>query len=212
MCARGQGNVESQAASIHAWLALRNLRALTAPWEGVVAVILLDPPPLAATRELANLFCAGKWSPTAVPLQLGISRRTGLRGLPVALREAEQALSLADFHSTPHGLFYQDLGALRVLLGLRDDFDLEAFCEDELGAVLAYDRAHEWGLVQTLRALFETGDRSHAANRLKVHRQTLYYRIRRLETLLGEDFLAPERRLALELALLALDLLGEGNQ
>lgn len=199
----------SLAHPLQEWLTMQGLHALTAPWETGIAALLLDPPPLATVRALVRHLVSGSWNPACGSLQLGLSRRTAIGALPNALREADQALSLTAGHSAPRSHFYQDLGALRLLLGLRGDFDLEAFCDDELGALLAYDKVHGGELLTTLQALLQTPDRSHAAQKLQVHRQTLYYRIHRLESLLGDDFLEPERRLALQLALCAQDYLGE---
>ncbi len=205
---RGRGAAQDLAAALQTWLALQGLRTLAAPWEGEVVAILLDPPPLLTLRGLGHMLSEREWSPGAGPLQLGFSRRTTLRGLPAALREAEQVLSLANLSSHVRSPFYGDLGALRLLLGLRDDFDLESFCDDELGAVIAYDKVYSGELLQTLQELLAAEDRSQAAKLLRIHRQTLYYRIHRLGTLLGEDYLSPERRLALQMALLAMELVG----
>ncbi len=199
-------DADSLAVSLQDWLASQGVHCLTTPWEGEVAAVILDPPPSTALRGVAQMMAGGRWSSGGAPLQLGFSRRTVLRGLPNALREAEQVLSLCDMRSAPQSPFYEELGALRLLLGLHNDFDLEAFCDDELGAVLKHDRIHGGGMLATLQALLDTPDRSQAAQALRVHRQTLYYRIRRLEVLLGDDFLSPERRLALQLALRARNL------
>lgn len=206
--ARGRGAAQDLAAALHTWLALQGLRALATPWEGEVVAILLDPPPLLTLQGFGHMLAEREWSPGAAPLQIGFSRRALLRGLPAALREAEQVLSVANLDGHVRSPFYGDLGALRLLLGLRDDFDIEAFCEDELGAVTAHDKVYSGDLLQTLQALLAAEDRSQAAKMLSIHRQTLYYRIHRLGSLLGEDFLSPDRRLALQMALLATELLG----
>jgi purine catabolism regulator len=52
----------------------------------------------------------------------------------------------------------------------------------------------------TLRAILDHGTGSAAAAALGVHRNTLAYRVRSLETLTGWDLGDPELRLALNLA------------
>lgn len=208
MRARGRGESQDLAAALHTWLALQGLRALAAPWEGEVVAILLDPPPLEAIQGIGHALAQREWSPGAAPLELGFSRRAQLRALPAALREAEQVLSVANLGGYVQSPFYADLGALRLLLGLRDDFDVESFCEDELGALTAYDKVYSEDLVKTLEMLVKAENRTEAAKLLRISRQTLYYRIERLASLLGEDFLSPGRRLALQMALLTSQLLG----
>lgn len=59
-------------------------------------------------------------------------------------------------------------------------------------------------LLETLEVYLQTnGSKQETARRLYIVRQTLYHRIRKIESLLGEDFMNGEKRLALEFMLLA---------
>ena len=80
--------------------------------------------------------------------------------------------------------------------------------------VEAYDREHSSDLIRTLRAFFaananasEAADRlsnaSEAADRLYLHRNSLPYRLTRVQELTGLDLKDPRARLALQLGLLA---------
>ena len=65
-------------------------------------------------------------------------------------------------------------------------------------------------LFETLCVYLECGgSKKETADRLFIVRQTLYHRIEKLELLLGEDFMAPSNRLALEVAIMASRLLGK---
>ncbi|MFD0441627.1 helix-turn-helix domain-containing protein [Streptomyces indonesiensis] len=65
----------------------------------------------------------------------------------------------------------------------------------------------------TLRAyLAADGNKSRAAETLFIQRRTLYYRIERLNSLLGRSVDDPEVRGGLSLALRALDLVESGQQ
>ena len=67
--------------------------------------------------------------------------------------------------------------------------------------------------------LFETfrvylacnGSKKDTADQLFIVRQTLYHRLEKLESLLGEDFMAPSNRLALEVAIMAYQLLKDSK-
>lgn len=67
-----------------------------------------------------------------------------------------------------------------------------------------YDRARGSDLVRTLSVYFETGaNASETADRLFLHRNSLLYRLERIQGLTGLDLKEPEARLALQLGLLA---------
>ncbi len=71
--------------------------------------------------------------------------------------------------------------------------------------VEAYDREHSSDLIRTLRVFFAANANvSEAADRLYLHRNSLPYRLARVQELTGLDFLKdPRARLALQLGLLA---------
>lgn len=70
--------------------------------------------------------------------------------------------------------------------------------------VEAYDREHSSDLIRTLRAFFAANaNASEAADRLYLHRNSLPYRLTRVQELTGLDLKDPQARLALQLGLLA---------
>ncbi|MDF2825921.1 MAG: transcriptional regulator, CdaR family, partial [Mycobacterium sp.] len=58
-----------------------------------------------------------------------------------------------------------------------------------LGSLLTVDRSAE--LIITLATLFRTGSRVAAARELNIHRQTMYQRIHRIESILGRPLTDP---------------------
>jgi purine catabolism regulator len=79
--------------------------------------------------------------------------------------------------------------------------------ERTLGTLMAYDRRHNADLVETLR-IFLLCNRSwkRASEQLYVHKQTLVYRVRRIEELTGRRLDETEHVAELWLALRALEL------
>ena len=68
-----------------------------------------------------------------------------------------------------------------------------------------YDRERGSDLVRTLAVYFDAGENaSEAAERLFLHRNSLLYRLERIQNLTGLDLKDPEVRLALRLGLLTL--------
>jgi DNA-binding PucR family transcriptional regulator len=69
--------------------------------------------------------------------------------------------------------------------------------------LLVYDRERRSDLVRTLQVYFATGaNASEAADRLFLHRNSMLYRLARIEKLTGLDLKDPRARLALQLGLL----------
>jgi purine catabolism regulator len=85
----------------------------------------------------------------------------------------------------------------------------EEIADHVLGPLLRYDKAHRTELVRTLAALL-TNDRSptRTATDLFIHRQTLVYRMRRIEQLTGRSLSSTKDVVELWLALRALEVAG----
>lgn len=82
-----------------------------------------------------------------------------------------------------------------------------------LGPLLEYDAAHDAPLVTSLRTyLSHNRSLKEAAEALHVHKQTVIYRLRRVEELTGRRLGHMEDVVNFWLALRALDFLGQGGQ
>lgn len=99
----------------------------------------------------------------------------------------------------------------KLLEDLSSSPDLSPF--RELVVSLAdYDRKRGSDLVKTLSVYFDTGaNASETADRLFLHRNSLLYRLERIQSLTGLDLKEPGARLALQLGLLAIER-GGGNE
>ncbi|GIL13481.1 MAG: CdaR family transcriptional regulator [Chloroflexota bacterium] len=117
-------------------------------------------------------------------------------------RDAVQALELAARLQTDTPLYIGDLGVYQLILSLSDREKLLAFCDKTLGALVEYDMRQRADLIKTLEAFFAChGNLSQTADMLIVHRNTLLYRMNRINEIAEIDLNRPETRLALHLAL-----------
>ena len=92
---------------------------------------------------------------------------------------------------------------LELLGAIRDRSLLDRFVDKVLGALIGDDSRHEPVLMPTLEAWFyENGNLALAAQRLAVHRNTLSYRMQRIEALTGCSFNDPHDRLNVAVALM----------
>ena len=133
--------------------------------------------------------------------------RSGATEIAGAAREAEQALTMGRRLFGPDSATaFSDLGLYRLLYSLQPLPELKAFRDDVLGRLRAKDRAEV--LKHTLNAyLSSNGSPTDAAERLHLHRNTVLYRLGRIEDLLGVDLRDAEVRLTLHLALRIGDVL-----
>ncbi|MBL8116096.1 MAG: helix-turn-helix domain-containing protein [Anaerolineae bacterium] len=117
-------------------------------------------------------------------------------------RDAVQALELAARLHTDTPLYIGDLGVYQLILSLSDREKLIAFCQRTLGTLEEYDHRQNADLIKTLEAFFAChGNLSQTAETLIVHRNTLLYRMNRINEIAQIDLERPEIRLALHLAL-----------
>ncbi|TDA70261.1 MAG: hypothetical protein D9V47_02090 [Clostridia bacterium] len=101
-------------------------------------------------------------------------------------QEAKIALGLARVFGQQGGInTFDELGVLRLLYEVPQP-DLEVFYRQILGPLEEYDACHDGSLVDTLAAyLASNGNAGLAAKKLFIHENTLRYRLRRIEEVLG---------------------------
>jgi DNA-binding PucR family transcriptional regulator len=129
-------------------------------------------------------------------------------GLAGAQREVISVMdSLARFKRWGQVVAVPELGLTGLLAAVSDE-RLVDFSRRHLGPLVEHDAARKGSLVPTLRAYLETGEQQEAAKRLRVHPNTLRYRLDRIREISGVDLEDPETRLNLAVALRVQSLLG----
>ncbi|MGQ9888555.1 MAG: helix-turn-helix domain-containing protein [Aggregatilineales bacterium] len=160
--------------------------------------------PIDTSLKLARAISAEiqrQYPSARVAIGLGQPARD-IAGWRASYRDAVQALDLARRLQTDQPLYIGDLGVYQLILSLSDREKLLAFCDKTLGALLEYDLRQHADLVKTLEAFFAChGNLSQTAEMLIVHRNTLLYRMNRINEIAEIDLNRPETRLALHLAL-----------
>jgi DNA-binding PucR family transcriptional regulator len=102
------------------------------------------------------------------------------------------------------------VGAYRLLLQVKRPRELEAFARATLGQVHAYDEQHGTKLGSTLRGyMAQRCNTAVTAKHLHVHPNTVAYRLRRIEELLGIELTDPQALLHVQLALMVEGVLGD---
>src|SRR5437660_686441 len=175
---------------------------------GTVALISLQARRAPEPRALVEQLHRAAKSAAATPLALGYGAvRSGGREVAAAAREAEQAMVMGRrLFGADSITAFADLGLYRLLYALQPLPEPRAFRDEALERLRPKDRGGV--LLQTLEAYLATnGSPTDAAERLHLHRNTVLYRLGRIEDLLGVDLRDAEVRLGLHLALKIGDVL-----
>jgi purine catabolism regulator len=126
-----------------------------------------------------------------------------IQAIPQAWREAQQALEIGrrlfgegKLHS------FARLGIYRLLFPLYGEQTLLDFYQETLGPLLDADNRGNQALLETLEGFFRcNGNLSETARAMHLHRNSLLYRLGRIEELLGRSLEDAELRLSLQIAL-----------
>jgi PucR family transcriptional regulator, purine catabolism regulatory protein len=133
--------------------------------------------------------------------------------IPKSYREAQQAMEIGrrlfgdgKLHS------FARLGIYRLLFHLHSQKELSDFYQETLGPLLDADRHSSSALIETLEGFFRcNGNLSETARTMHLHRNSLLYRLGRIEELLGRSLEDPEFRLSLQIALKIRHMQKEGS-
>ena len=142
---------------------------------------------------------------TSLPVySIGIGHvAQSLQAIPQSFRQAQQALEIGrrlfgegKIHS------FARLGIYRLLFHLYGHEELSDFYQETLGPLLDSDTRSNSALIETLEGFFRcNGNLSETARIMHLHRNSLLYRLGRIEELLGRSLEDSELRLALQIAL-----------
>lgn len=126
-----------------------------------------------------------------------------LAGARDSFDQARMALKLAGFAGDNGGIcHYGSLGINKLLFEL-DQRTLEAYYQETLGELLKYDEENGTELMYTLAAYFrENGNAMQAAKRTFIHKNTLAYRLKKIEQITGKSLTNMYDRIALQMGLI----------
>lgn len=100
-----------------------------------------------------------------------------------------------------------DIGLRRLLHALREDTRIQEYTERQLGRLIEHDTQHGTDLLTTLRHYLDAaGNKTTAARRGGLSRETMYQRLRTIERLLARDLESGEQRTELHVALSVFDV------
>jgi len=137
-------------------------------------------------------------------IALGVSRPCrDYRLLPEAYGEAKEALEIGrKLNRTGSVHYFDELGVYQFLTKVRDMPELQSYYHSVIGKLDGVEPSVRHDLVKTLEQYFSAnGNVFKAAQGLYLHRNSMKYRLERIQELLGVDLDDAEVRFNLQLAL-----------
>jgi purine catabolism regulator len=202
------------AALLHVEASRRNICGPVLAYEGASAVLFhpVEDPQQTARLKLKTEIVRKQLSVRlrSVEIHCGVGRPAqGMDNLRQSFREAESALHLSfELQMQARSTFFGNSSLFNLLLALKDPKELERFCMSWLADLIAYDSRQHSDLLDTLRAYFSNnGNTALTAKELRIHRNTLAYRLNRIAEITRLDLEDADVRLNLHLALKAREVL-----
>lgn len=96
---------------------------------------------------------------------------------------------LEHIHRVNEVVFYDQMGFYRLLMSYENTEPMKRFVDEVLGEILAYDKKNHTQLIGTMWAYFGSDcNLQRTADRLFSHKNTVKYRLQRIEQITGRDF------------------------
>ncbi|MDD2978973.1 MAG: PucR family transcriptional regulator ligand-binding domain-containing protein [Hespellia sp.] len=149
---------------------------------------------------------------------LGVGKSVvGIRKLNESYHQAQKISSIQRRESGDHMtqeqrhplLFYWEMGIYKLLMSIEDQEVIWDFYQETVGPLYEYDRMNQSNLVQVLQSyVAHSGSVKDTAQELFVHRNTINYKIKKIEDVLDRDLSNLSVRTELNIGFMLYQLLG----
>ena len=110
---------------------------------------------------------------------------TAIEKTAKSYEEAMAVIQLAKLHNNRFLIKFKDIGAYKIIMGIDNQELLEHFRQETLGRLYHYDELHRTDFVSFLRIyLEENGSTNKISQRTFIHRNTVLYKVNKIEMLL----------------------------
>lgn len=181
-------------------------RAVMTGYADGYLIVFLEKPPESGQENQINFLDLidrrlGNLLPEVV-LSWGIGDHAeGFEGFSDSFRHAKTALDIGRKKKGPgHRMDYRDTRADRLLLQLAQTEGMQDIIQSTIEPLVSYDQQRQMDLIGTFSAYNHyQGNVSQTARALNLHRQSLLYRLRKIESLTGLSLIDPDDLFLLEL-------------
>lgn len=135
---------------------------------------------------------------------------TNFKKVSTSYNEALTVIHLVKHHKNPFILKHKEIGTYKILMNFPDQSIIKSFQQDMLGQLYFYDQLHNTDFAEFLRIyLDENGSANKISKRLFIHRNTVAYKINKIELLLDVDLNNTFARTNLSVAFMIEDILDQ---
>ncbi|ATW27671.1 PucR family transcriptional regulator [Candidatus Formimonas warabiya] len=127
----------------------------------------------------------------------------GVRNIKNSYEEAETSLKVEQYlNGGEKVVFFQELGLYRFLYELKGSETMKTFHDEIVGKLKQYDDQNHSNMVHTLISYFKNDcNLNRTAKDLYIHKNSVIYRVKKIEEITGLKFSNPEDRFNLQLCL-----------
>ncbi|HCB99861.1 MAG TPA: hypothetical protein DEP42_01360 [Ruminococcaceae bacterium] len=124
-----------------------------------------------------------------------------IKQLKISYNEAQLSLKLVEDHTGKKYILYANTGIYQFLNKLQDRSVMAEFYRKTLGKLLLYDQENGTDFTETLHVYLEEGENSaNTVQKLFIHRNTLQYRLHRIEEILCQNLKNSDVKISLQIA------------
>nr|WP_106783053.1 PucR family transcriptional regulator [Lysinibacillus timonensis] len=135
---------------------------------------------------------------------------TELKKVSKSYDESLMVIHLVKQHKNPLIQKYKEIGTYKIITNVPDQSIINTFHQDMLGPIYLYDQLHNTDFVDFLRIfLEENGSANKISKRLFIHRNTVAYKINKIESLLDLDLNSTFARTNLHVAFMIEDIMNQ---
>ncbi len=185
----------------------RMLRAVGDPvlylWNGNELILILSTAINAV--DLVRVIKTRLFEDFELDSYFGLGRTyTNIADLRKSYQEACFACHMAEARNLfdeNHFVAYEKMGVFRLFADMKDSSGLRQYEEEVLGPIREYDKKNNSEFLETLRIFLEENEDIVATcKRLFIHRNTLAYRLKRIEEITNRSMAEAESRLDFRIA------------
>ncbi|MDF2877242.1 MAG: hypothetical protein K0S30_338 [Clostridia bacterium] len=133
---------------------------------------------------------------------------TGIRNSYKSYEEALKVIFINSKRNNYEAYLYEELGFYKLVLDIKDSQEMRAIYDETIGKLASYDKMHHTDYVEVLKLyLLENKSIAHVSKKLYIHRNTVTYKLKKIEELLEVDLNLLDDTIKVKLAILVQELL-----
>lgn len=153
-------------------------------------------------KKLQEVIANLKMRFPKIVISVGVGKSyKGVRNIKNSYQEAETSLKVGAYiFGETRVLFFKDLGPYSFLYELKGSESMLKFQKEIIGRLEQYDQKNQTNLVLTLIRYFKNNCHLiHTAKDMYIHKNSVIYRVKKIEEITGLKFNNPEDRFNLQL-------------